>query len=66
MHFLNLAQGALIVNFLPQAQTFAPVAVVAHLGDHIHLLRHVPHLAGFLNGMGQRFFDISMLAQLHG
>ena len=61
----HVAQGAGLHDFHRPAELIAGRALVAHLGGDLVLLGRLPHQAGFVNVVRQRFLGVAMLAQAH-
>jgi len=62
----DVADGAVPDPFADETGAFAGVALIAHLGDDVGRLGRLGQDAGLLDGVGQGFLDVDMLAQLDG
>ncbi len=65
MNFLDVPQRPGVDVFDDLVRAFGGVVLIAHLGDDFVFLRGFAERARFAQCVGQRLFDVDMLAERH-
>ena len=66
VQFEHFAKGAVVHHLFPELKTGTGVALVAHLGHDLVLLRGFKKSHAFTVGSGEWFLDVDVLAEFHG